>query len=376
VNVPSIFRNFEVFKLKIDYADISNLIILLLLLLLSLISLRKEATCTLDRTQTDQLKGLAILLVIVSHLWVHISDNSVPVFGDYGVSIFLFFSGFGLATSLGKGEFEWRRFAWRRIRRVMIPYWVMTAIWLTADCFLLDKVYSVKDIASTLAGINFSLHLRQIDYARWYITLLLVWYSAFAISRTFMSQSRTIWALFGIACILVVMRYLSLWPFGTPLQMLAFPLGVLLTSHRERVSNLLSVRQMFLIILFSSIAVILAGSSCLWLLKQTAPPELIRYALSDFVGVGFCVLCILFIAAIGTRNYVSTFLRSWGKISYEAFLIQGALLVKYNPVMGFSTSSTVSFYFMAFLGIVWMLSCLAHLLFMQIQDRLPVTNAQ
>jgi peptidoglycan/LPS O-acetylase OafA/YrhL len=372
VNAVSFFTNFETHKLNTDYADVWNVVILSLLLVLTLISLRKENSAFLDRTQSDELKGIAILLVIVGHLWLHASDETVPIFGDYGVAIFLLLSGFGLTASLATRNFEWREFARRRIKRVMIPYWFTTIIWITADWFVLDRVYSVQDIACAFAGVNFSLALRKLDYARWYITLLLVWYGAFALSVQFLSRRMVVWTLFGFGFVMASLRLVEVWPFGSPLQMFAFPLGALLACHREWLSILLLARKWFLVFLGLCVGIIVTGSFCLWFLKQTQHPELLRYAVIDSIGLGFCAFCILCVAALGTRNYVSAFLCAWGKISYEAFLIHGPLLIKYNPIMGPASGPAVAVYFAAFLGMIWILSYCARLLIVRLQERASV----
>lgn len=61
-------------------------------------------TSILDRPQAEQLRGVAIFLVVLGHLWVHASKQSpfLMLQGD-AVAMFLIISVFGLTmSSMGK----------------------------------------------------------------------------------------------------------------------------------------------------------------------------------------------------------------------------------------------------------------------------------
>jgi hypothetical protein len=91
-------QNFE--TLKLATSEPYNPVILALLVLAIAVSCRKQTTRFLDRTQTDQLKGLAILLVVIGHLGYHaITPQAALTFGSEGVALFLMLSGFGLTRS-------------------------------------------------------------------------------------------------------------------------------------------------------------------------------------------------------------------------------------------------------------------------------------
>jgi hypothetical protein len=101
-NISRLFlSNYEHLKLSIPFPNINNLIIFVAILMVAAISCKNYKTYFLDKSQTNQLKGLAILLIIISHLWFHVSKNrAILMLGDYSVILFLILSGFGLTRSL------------------------------------------------------------------------------------------------------------------------------------------------------------------------------------------------------------------------------------------------------------------------------------
>ena len=138
------FQNYEISKLSIPDPVLNNLIILCLLLGMSALRLKKSGSGFLDRIQTGQLKGLAIVLVVLGHLRVHVSEHPAPTYASYAVALFLFLSGFGLTMSSLKKKLGVREFFVRRLSRVMVPYWMITLIILIADYLILGRTYSLR----------------------------------------------------------------------------------------------------------------------------------------------------------------------------------------------------------------------------------------
>jgi peptidoglycan/LPS O-acetylase OafA/YrhL len=95
----------------------------------------------------DGLRGLAVLMVLVYHCWVHTIQGPIPVaigrwsvdataplhYGYLGVHLFLLLSGFCLTYPLVQGgtagmRLELRRFFRRRAWRILPPYYVALAL--------------------------------------------------------------------------------------------------------------------------------------------------------------------------------------------------------------------------------------------------------
>jgi peptidoglycan/LPS O-acetylase OafA/YrhL len=351
-------RNFETSKLSIDYPTVTNVVILLLLLLISLLWTRKQSTTFLDQDQTDQLRGGSILLVIMTHFWQHVSAvEATPHLSGYGVSMFLLISGFALTSTLDKPTFTWARFLSRRLRRMMVPYWVLTVVWLFADYVLLHRTYSLQDITCTMAGINFHT-ITQIDYVRWYITWIIMWYFAFALTNRFLSNYGSLLCVFAFGILLLILRVMDAIPLVShPVHMLTFPLGMLLATYRKNVSDWVSGRGNRLVLIFGTASLLLLSSGLIMLASESASAsKALSITFSGSAQLAWCVVFAMAVAFLGRYGYVSKFLKSWGKVSYGAFLIHGPLLIKYNPIMGLFPDSIFPVTFMVFLAVLWVLS--------------------
>jgi len=358
----TLLSNYEVSKLSIDNPTATNVAILTLILLISLLWRRRQSTTFLDQDQTDQLRGGSILLVIITHLWQHISTvEAIPRTSGYGVSMFLLISGFALTSTLEKPVFTWARFLSRRLKRMMVPYWILTGIWLFADYILLQRTYTLHDITLTFAAINIHT-ISNIDYVRWYITWIIMWYFAFALINRLFSNYGALLCLFGLGIVLFVLRVMEAIPLVShPVHMLTFPLGILLATFRQNVSGWFSERANRIMIVFGMAAIVLLSSGLLMLIAEDPiSSEASLMALSGSAQLAWCVVFAMAVAAMGRCGYISTFLKSWGKISYGAFLIHGPLLIKYNPIMGLFSGSALVLSFAVFLAMIWVLAHLLH----------------
>lgn len=59
-------------------------------------------SCFLEKYYTNELRGIAILLVIVHHVGLRLGDNVFTPLGGIGVALFLIISGYGLNESFKK----------------------------------------------------------------------------------------------------------------------------------------------------------------------------------------------------------------------------------------------------------------------------------
>ena len=89
--LSAIFHNYEILKLHIAHPDLVNILILLVLgFLIYFWEQRYTDATLLDQRHTEQLRGIAILFVVVGHLWVHVNDKLPDLlFGREAVALFL-----------------------------------------------------------------------------------------------------------------------------------------------------------------------------------------------------------------------------------------------------------------------------------------------
>lgn len=362
----SILTNYETSKLLINDPSFYNSVILIILFVTALVFTRRKPTSFLDVTQANELKGLAMMLVVTGHLWVHVSqERAFLVFGGTAVSLFLLLSGFGLTLSVKKTPITLKVFIFRRLSRVMTPYWIITGIILLLDYLILNKIYSPQTISTTLAGINVDRTIRDLDYTRWFITLLLVEYIAFFVANRFLPHLKAIVILFLFSGFLMFLKHKDIFLLGSLHNLISFPLGCLLAYHYKDITRLIFDKGNYIkIVLIVIIGLLLIG----WIspIMREVDNSLIkgaRVGLSNLQPLLSCFLAILVMGGVGRLGYVSSFLSLSGIIALEIYLIHGPLLIKYNPVLGLFPSEYIVISFSIFLVMLLALSYGFNILF-------------
>ena len=217
--------SFVVHKINISHSLSNNILIIFVFILLTLIFQRKdEPSDPLSSIQTTQIRGLAMLFIVLGHLWTHVSATPVwPNFAGISVNFFLFISGFGLTTSYCLHEKTIISFMKNRIRRVMIPYWIATFLIIALDIVFVGNTLGINDLMMTFAGVNLNISTQRFDYVRWYITFQLVWYLLFIFLFRYFSSRLALIFLLVIAFILFVSDY-YIFHFGWS-HFFAFQIG-------------------------------------------------------------------------------------------------------------------------------------------------------
>lgn len=357
--MDTLFANYEMHKLIIPHPSRNNLIILLIFVVISLLTLRNSRGKLLDIDQTNQLRGIAILLVITGHLWVHVSAHrGVPVLGDYAVSFFMFLSGYGLFTSYKNRDFKLSVFLKKRLLKLYFPYFIATVLILFLDHFFLIRNYSVFDIILTFAGINISTEIRHLDYARWFITLLLTYYVVFALIKALRVHARVeLTFLFLAGAMLILLRLVHLSPFSKTHQIMAFPLGCLVSYHYCGIRNVVMAinKQTFIALLvLCTLVVIVSGYGFLYL-----DNPYIKLVANNFLVFWFLFAIILALNA-NSRVGGSVFLGYMGSISYELYLLHGPLLIKYNPILKLMRSEIIVVSYFVWFAVLVLIAVLFH----------------
>ena len=165
----------------------------------------------LSKPLTNCLKGIAVVLVIISHfLGGGFVIRYFTPLGGIGASIFLFLSGYGINESfLGKGlKGYWAK----RINRILIPYLVWCGIWA-----ILIRLFS----------FNSPFFLRY-----WYLEYLFLWYALFYFTKRLIPRCAN-WVMLVIT--------VCLFPFLDNLeseQSFSFILGVLVSDYKGKIVSM------------------------------------------------------------------------------------------------------------------------------------------
>ena len=143
-----------------------------------LISLRRSIAPAGRRIAAfDELKGVAILLVVFYHVGgVLVWRNFLH--GDLGVDIFVVLSGAGLTLS-SRGDEPVGQFLFRRLRRIAPAYWLVLGAYAVANYFVLERPTSPLDLSLHLLGIHGwfgdAIGL-SVNESFWFITLIVSLY--------------------------------------------------------------------------------------------------------------------------------------------------------------------------------------------------------
>ena len=333
--------NYQTDKLFILNPDLINFYIIILFFLVTWFTVSKNNHNTptiLNKSQTLQLKGLAIFFVFLGHLWIHVAETrAFFIFSGDAVSLFLVLSGFGLSISSQNKKLKLSSYFSQRIKRVMAPYWVITIIILALDYILLRESYSLYNTLMTLLGINLSPELRHIDYARWFVSFILLWYLVFFIGNSkFIGKQATLF-LWSFALILIPIHYYY-FDFGW-YQFLSFPAGCLVALKYKKLLFLykrnkksylnISLLGIFYILSYK----FLMAHEIIYVKIYDTIPNILLLFLNEGNSLVFSLSTIFSIGYLGDKNLESKLLLFLGKYSYEIFLLHGVFLVKYNPLI-------------------------------------------
>lgn len=355
-----LLNNYENLKLINHNPEKCNLLILFFILLFCAFFMKKaEAQRLLSKDQTDEIKGIAIILVILGHLWVHVV-GIIPklIFGGEAVAMFLILSGYGLTSSYGNRKVQYGAYIAARIKRVMIPYWIITVILVTLDYLLLNRTYNIQDIVMTMLGVNINMETRYIDYVRWFITFILIWYAIYLLAVSLFSDKMRGLFLYAVAAVFFLTDYYILH-MGF-YQFAAFPVGCTLGLYLAQIEKSLS-RQPFRYLVLA--AFILSGTAVYKIMLSSvlhaSMPTIMGKALDEAIGILFCLAVVAAVGTLGIIGYRSTILCYLGAISYELFMLHGAFLIKYNPVI-IRNDTLLPYSFMLFLLCISVISWIAN----------------
>lgn len=159
----------------------------ILLLLLIIFSRKKDKPLSFDVDVTNEIKGIAILMVIFAHIGYFLSTDHrflfpLSVGGGIGVNLFFFLSGYGLSVSAIKKGVSILDFYKKRVVKLFIPMWAILIIFLLLDYFLLSKNYPFSEIWHSFLGyFPMADLLVNIDSPLWFITPMTIYYLLFPI---------------------------------------------------------------------------------------------------------------------------------------------------------------------------------------------------
>ena len=204
----------------------------------------------IDLQTSNLLKGIAIILIVLTHAIRGFQLPLIPFIGtaQLGVFIFLFLSGYGICKSYGMSNIDAKKYLSRRFRNVVVPYWAILTLYIVGLFLFIPSYFTYHRIVATIV-LNYLLivfHPYDILGVGWFVTYILMWYLIYLlISRLPLGEMKKILLmLIGVPAVVylsgpaIAQFLLSIFP-GLTTEILfnsrnlylpyafAFPLGVL-----------------------------------------------------------------------------------------------------------------------------------------------------
>ncbi len=299
---------------------------------------RKEGGQLFPLSQSQELKGLAILCIVFAHIdyFSHTGSPflfSLPIMAGVGVDLFLFLSGFGLTLSALKNGLSIMGFYRVHLLKLFIPLWLSLIAFLCLDFFVLHITYRWQFILKAFIGFFPSADIyKDLNSPLWYITLILFYYLVFPL---FFSKKR-VW----ISAILILLATYAILLQNTDplswvtsfyvLHTIAFPLGMVIGEaiHKISISRLiekLRFRERYPgtgIYYFSVILLLIFIGGLAYFFAGQRSPAIIQ-AMSILATLAIVGLFLL-------KKIEFRLLQIFGIYSYEIYLLHWPIIYRYD----------------------------------------------
>ena len=222
LNLQTLFVNHDQSRLQVGSPLLLVTFLFGFYALLALVSLRREPEGKpFSIPQTDQMKGIAILMILVGHLFGHTVEATPGLYhlrhlGTVGVTLFLMLSGYGLSQSLRRKGIQ--GFFFQRVSRIYIPvFLVMVPEVLLTHILLRPESGILRDLVRIVTN------LPAVDRNMWFVQFIFIWYCLIFITfRLKMSENGIVAVLFLAALAMLAIPRLS--P-SMKINAFSFPLG-------------------------------------------------------------------------------------------------------------------------------------------------------
>jgi peptidoglycan/LPS O-acetylase OafA/YrhL len=289
---------------------------------------------------TQELKGLAILAVIFSHIgyflvYQHEFLFPLTILAGVGVNLFLFLSGLGLTISALKKDLNVWNFYKHRLLKLFVPFWIILIVFFLADHLFLNLNYSWTFILKAFLGIFTSADLyHDVNSPLWYFTLILFYYLIFP----FVFSKKRVWLS---ALVIFLIPYLILRQNPEVVQnvlglykthLAAFPLGIFtvwLFSKKvfidlvEKIKNILALKNYVKILRYIFMVALLFFIN--YFAFHSGIGE--KYYVEEFISV---ITSLAIIILFSLKKFEFRLLSLFGIYSYEIYLLHWPIMYRYD----------------------------------------------
>jgi peptidoglycan/LPS O-acetylase OafA/YrhL len=277
----------------------------------------------------NELKGIAILLVIIYHVGGILNWTNV-IHGEIGVDIFVVLSGIGLALGYPSIKNKWQ-FLFKRLRKIMPLYWIVLTCFALGEVYILHKGFDSKDFIYHALGIHAYANESYIygySDSFWYLSLILLLYIVYIPTSRFVESEKpqhVITIGFALTFVLTIYFY------------------VFNPNYSSFVHLVIRVPEFFFAVVFGmylkkpdtkfvfTIPFTLSLSVFMFLILHKGYPYIYSIA-----GVSFVLFYFQLSKWLEQYYYlrkIKTLFLFFGSISYELFLVHQPLIGEYSQYL-------------------------------------------
>ena len=320
-------------------------------------------------SQIDNLRGLAILLVISAHI---MNINETPLlfeigapfyFGRIGVYLFFIVSGYCIFGSIKKINISYLRntllFIIKRFLRLYPLYWLSIIFTII---ILKDKNFSLNEILYNMTMLNSLFGIRDLQGIYWTLFLEIIFYSLIAFYLIIFKNEKKNFERIGVLFLFIFLlsSLLRLFidyhlPYGHFMWLTLFFFGCYINLFEKRLKKLIKYSMMFTFTISICLLLIYVDINFFKSTKLIETNLLIKHFYSYILSI--IIFFILFF--FSKKIFLLSFL---GLISYPLYLTHDLTYVVFERLSFFNFDNLIISKFFKFsLAIIF--AFIIHLIF-------------
>lgn len=330
----------------------------LIFVLIILMSIRlKTDQRQLSISTSNQIKGFAILSVILAHIGYYLARDHqflfpLSVLAGVGVNLFLVFSGFGLTQSTFNKSLPIWQFYKRRLQRIYIPMWLVLTVILLAGWLVTHQTYDWVSIMQSYAGYFPRADLyHEINSPLWYFTFIALYYLIFPIVTKI--PISYLWP--------ILIWWLSTWMLTLQpnidlrnlyqSHLLAFPLGMSLAILTNKLPRPKMHLSKWLVWSIQAVGIVILGLIIGYTAINSGVGHGIDIEQKISLLTTFSVIGLFVLLPINLG-----FLELYGIYSYEIYLLHWPILYRFDIFYQFLPAWLATIvYILVFLGLGYLI---------------------
>lgn len=269
----------------------------------------------LSKDTTLSIKGLFVILVFLSHIKNYVDFSSILLdqyvidflyaLGQLMVTMFLFYSGYGVYESIKKKGFDYiRKMPKNRILKTFINFALAIILfWLCG--LLMNKNYSLQRVLLSLSGWT------SIGNSNWYMfaifTLYIITYLCFRVIRDRPSLSIFMVTLCSLIYVYVISKY---QPDRFTNTYLCYAAGLWYSYFQEKIDILFRKRAFFYYAVLTAVVLVFV---------MIAPQRNHRLMMYNLVSILFCMIIVLVSMKISFQSHI---LKWFGRYLFWIYILQ------------------------------------------------------